>query len=138
MSHHFQAPASDKDDTDMGYRLVLLSSIFSALVKLGFPWFLGAVEKEKNLSSLGKLNGDALLISYGILVDAHWKLLLYYLGSETSQKREAIGTKKEHVVGLEYVWFSSKDGLSGLGELHFVLQLKTLSLANMAIQQDLL
>lgn len=47
MSRHFQAPASDKNDTEVGYRLVLLSSIFSALVKLGFPWFLGTVEKEK-------------------------------------------------------------------------------------------
>lgn len=49
MSHHFQAPASDKDDKEVGHRLVLLSSIFSPLVKLGFPWFLGAVEKENNI-----------------------------------------------------------------------------------------
>ena len=44
MSYYFQA--SDKADKGVGHRLVLLSSIFSTLVKLGFPWFLGAVEKE--------------------------------------------------------------------------------------------
>lgn len=71
MSHHFQAPASDKDDTDVGYRLVLLSSIFSALVKLVFLLIFRCCGERKNLSSLGKLNGDVLLISYGILVDAH-------------------------------------------------------------------
>lgn len=44
MSYYFQA--SDKDDKEVGHRLVLLSSIFSTLVKLRFPWFLCAVEKE--------------------------------------------------------------------------------------------